>query len=101
MGTYPRDYDKESFIKFLNENNVSLETIDKFKTMPEMVIHNGIEYKLNLVATLFTEGETFYNFEINYYSKKEIEFLFGYKIFHNVDLSITYATNELKKLQLM
>jgi len=101
MGTYPKGYDKNSFIKFLNENKVSIGITEKFKTLPEKVIYRENEYKLNIVSTWFSVGDTFYNFEINYYCDKEIEFLFGYKIFKDVELSIDFAIKELEKLKLL
>ena len=87
MGVYPKGYNKEEFIVFLQENNANETIINKFKILPENVKHNNYIYKLNIVSTFVSVG-MFNNFEINYYSEDQIEFLFPYKIFTNVEESI-------------
>ena len=101
MGAYPKGYDKDNFIKFLNENNVSISVVEKFKTLPEKVVHDNKEYKLNIISTWFSVGKTFYNFEINYYCEVEIEFLLNYKIFTDVEASVDFAIEGLKKFNLV
>jgi len=95
MGVYPKDYNKESFIEFLQKNNVSDKVVDKFKELPELIVHNGHEYKLNILSTWYSVGNTFYNFELNYYSQDLVEFLFNYKIFTDVEKSVNYLLCEL------
>jgi hypothetical protein len=87
MGVYPKGYNKEEFIVFLQENYVNNAIIEKFKVLPENVKKNNHNYKLNIVSTFVSVG-MFNNFELNYYSEDQIEFLFSYKIFTNVEESI-------------
>jgi hypothetical protein len=87
MGVYPTGYNKEEFIVFLQNNNTNETIINKFKILPENVKHNNHIYKLNIVSTFISVG-MFCNFELNYYSEDQIEFLFPYKIFGNVEESI-------------
>jgi hypothetical protein len=88
MGVYPKGYDKEGFVEFLQKNHVKETVINKFKELPETLKKNNYIYKLNIVSTWFSIGETFYNFELNYYCEDQIEFLFSCKIFTNVEESI-------------
>jgi hypothetical protein len=94
MGVYPKGYNKEEFIVFLQENYVNNVIIEKFKVLPENVKHNNHIYKLNIVITFISVG-MFNNFEINYYSEDQIEFLFAYKIFTNVEESINNVLCDL------
>jgi hypothetical protein len=87
MGVYPKGYNKEEFIVFLQENNANETIINKFKILPETVKHNNHIYKINIVSTFISVG-MFNNFELNYYSEDQIEFLFSYKIFTKVEESI-------------
>jgi|ERR1035437_213607 hypothetical protein len=87
MGVYPKGYKKEEFIIFLQENQVNNAIIEKFKVLPEIVKHNSHIYKINIVSTFISVG-MFCNFELNYYSGDQIEFLFPYKIFTKVEKSI-------------
>lgn len=95
MGVYPKSYNKDTFIEFLQKNNVSDTIVDKFKELPETLTRKGHEYKLNIVSTWYSIGNTFYNFELNYYSEELVEFLFSYKIFTDVEKSINYLLCEL------
>jgi len=88
MGVYPSGYSKERFIEFLQKNHVNETIIEKFKIIPESVKKNSYIYKLNIICTFFSVCETFYNFEMNYYSEDQIEYLFSFKVFCNVEDSI-------------
>jgi hypothetical protein len=95
MGVYPKDYNKDSFLAFLRKNNVSDKIIDRFNELPEIIKHKGHEYKLNIVSTWYSIGNTHYNFELNYYSEEIIEYLFSSKVFTDVERSINYLLCEL------
>lgn len=95
MGVYPKDYNKDSFIDFLNRNNVSDKIVEKFKELPEKLVHKGHEYKLNIQSTWYSGEKTHYNFELNYYSEELVEFLFSYKVFTDIEKSINYLLCEL------
>jgi hypothetical protein len=88
MGVYPTGYNKLEFIEFLKKNNVEDSIIKKFMQLPETITHKKHVYRLNIVSTWYSIGDTYYNFEMNYYSDDIIEFLFTYKIFTNVEESI-------------
>lgn len=98
MGVFPKAYNKKQFKEFLQSNNVKDSIIEKFNTLPENIKHNDSDYKLNIIATWFSVGSTFYNFELNYYSEETIEFLFSYKIFTDVEVSINNLLCELYKI---
>jgi len=95
MGVFPRSYNKEKFIEYLEKNKVSNDIIIKFKELPETLVHKNSTYKLNIITTWFSIGNTYYNFELNYYSEDLIEFLFSYKIFTDIEKSINYLLTEL------
>ena len=97
MTTYPTLYNKNDFIKFLKKINVNEETIEKFTKLPNAVIKDDAKYKLNMMLTYNSGEETSYSFELNYYSKDLMEFLFNYKIFSEVNESIIYLVCELDK----
>jgi len=97
MGVFPKGYEKDEFIKFLQNINVSNSTIEKFKKIPEYLTYKNSEYKLNIISTWYGIDNTYYTFELNYYSEKLVEFLFTYKIFTDVDKSINYLLCELIK----
>jgi hypothetical protein len=88
MGIFPIGYSKERFIEFLQQNHVNETIIEKFKIIPENVKKNNHIYKLNIIGTWYNIGDTHYNFELNYYSEDQIEFLFSFKVFTNVEDSI-------------
>ena len=95
MSVYPKEYTKNTFIKFLRKNNVSDDIILKFNELPELLAHKNSVYKLNVEVTWYDIGNTHYNFELNYYSIDKMEYLFGLKVFSNVEKSINYLYSEL------
>jgi len=95
MGVYPKKYSKEEFLKFLEKNNISDIIISKFLKLPKTIEHNDNTFKLDVNSTLYSIGNTFYNFELNYYSEELIEYLFSFKVFNDVELSINYLQCEL------
>jgi hypothetical protein len=88
MGVYPTGYNKEKFIEFLQKNHVNEDIIEKFNDFPVSVTKNNYIYRLNIICTWYSIGNTFYNFEFNYYSEELNEFLFSYKVFTDVEESI-------------
>jgi len=95
MGIFPKKYSKEQFLKYLEKNNVGDNIIRKFNKLPEKLNTGNSEYKLTIISTWYDIGNTYYNFELNYYSEKLIEFLFTYKIFTDVEKSIDFLLFEL------
>lgn len=95
MSTYPKRYNKEEFLKFLEKNNVNDDIISKFTQLPEAVKRSGNEFELDVNVTWYNTGDTFYNFELNYYSDELVEYLFNSKVFNHIELSINYLMCEL------
>jgi hypothetical protein len=95
MGVYPKQYNRENFLIFLRKNNVNEAIISKFVELPEAVIVNGYKFNLFINVTWYSIGDTFYNFELNYYSEELIEFLFNLKVFNDIEVSINYLLCEL------
>jgi hypothetical protein len=90
-------FTKREFILFLEENNVSPELIIKFSKFPETLKCGNNVFTLNIELIFNGAGNTSYGFELNYYCKELIEFLFNYKIFSNIELSINYLACEINK----
>jgi len=95
MTAYPRKYTKKEFLKFLKKNNVNKLIITNFGQLPETVEkHDGV-YLLDISSTFYSQGATYHNFELNYYSEDLIEYLFGLKVFNDIEISINYVMCEL------
>jgi len=101
MGVYPSKYNKEEFLKFLKKYNVNSNIITKFAELPETIKRNDSEFKLDVNVIWYSIGDTFYNFELNYYSPELIEYCFSSKVFGDVEESINYLTCELMNSGLM
>lgn len=99
MGVYPSKYDSEKFLKFLEKNNVNDTVISKFKSLPITITCNDKEFHLDINVIWYSIGDTFYNFELNYYSDEHIEYCFGSKVFDDIETSINYLFCELKYIE--
>lgn len=97
MTTYPTLYKKNEFIKFLKKINVNDETIEKFIKLPNTIVKGNDEFNLNTMLTYNSGEETYYSFELNYYSIETMEFLLNYKIFNDFNDSLNYLICELIK----
>jgi hypothetical protein len=95
MEVRPKDYSKETFLEFLHKNNVSDTVIGKFMQLPEKLTRRRKEFKLYISSTWYDCGNTYYNFELNYYSEELVEYLFTYKVFTDVEKSINFLLCEL------
>ena len=95
MEVTPRGYTKETFIGFLQKNNVSDTVIEKFMQLPEKLTRRHKEFKLYISSTWYECGNTYYNFELNYYSEELVEYLFTYKVFTDIEKSINFLLCEL------
>jgi hypothetical protein len=98
---YPKKYSKEEFRKFLEKNNVSETIINKFNELPEKIERNKDKYELYINSTWYNVGNTFYSFELNYYSEELIEYLFNSKVFNDIELSINNLICELKNSKII
>lgn len=101
MGVYPTLYDKKKFKLFLIKNNVNDVIIDKFDSLPEKIKHNKKNYDLYINLIWYSVGDTFYNFELNYYCDDCMEFLFNSKVFMDVGISVDNMLLELKKIKIL
>lgn len=97
MGAYPTLYNKESFEIFLINNNVDEKIIDKFNSLPDKLIRGGNIYDIYINSIWYSVGNTFYNFELNYYCEEKMEYLFSSKVFSDIEISINILLLELKK----
>ena len=97
MTAYPTLYNKNDFIKFLQKIKIKEELIEKFSNLPATLVKDGDKFKLNTMVTYNSGEETSYTFELNYYSKDLMEFLFNYKIFTDFNDSINHLICELVK----
>ena len=93
----PREYSKNDFTKFLNKYGVNDEVVTDFKKIPETLNVNGEEFELKILTRWYNIGNTYYEFEFNYYSERIIEFLFGFKVYNDVEISINHLLCELKR----
>lgn len=95
MRVYPKKYSKEEFLIFLEKNNVNDEIISKFEKLPEFIEKNGNKYELYINSIWYNIDNTYYKFELNYYSDDIVEYLFSLKVFTDIELSINYLLSEL------
>lgn len=90
-----KTFDKEGFITFLNKININENTINKFKELPEKVERSGSTFELYINSIWYDKEDTYYTFEINYYSHELIEYLFGSKVFTDINICINNLLCEL------
>ena len=96
MSVHPKTYTKEKFIVFLEKNDVGNDIITKFAQLPNTVVRSGDEFTLDVDATWYNVADTHYRFEMNYYSKDLIEYLFSSKVFTDIEISINNLICELR-----
>jgi len=95
MNTHTENYTKERFLKFLEKNSVNDIIISRFVKLPKTVQRSGSIFKLDINTTWYPDGDTHYNFELNYYSEELVEYRFSSKVFGDVEESINYLLCEL------
>ena len=96
MSIHPEIYDKEGFINFLEKHDAGDVIITKFAKLPNTVVRSGDEFTLDVDATWYNVADTHYRFEMNYYSKDLIEYLFSSKVFTDIEISINNLICELR-----
>lgn len=99
MGYYPTLYNKKRFKKFLIKNNVNDGILKKFAELPITVTVDNIVYDLYIYSVWYSFGNTYYTFELNYYSDANIEFLFHSKQYNDVESSINNLLCELATIK--
>lgn len=98
MNKLPTNYTKEEFIEFLKENGIHNGELKRIDDLPETLEVNQKKYILNIIASWREENDTEYEFELNYYSPDNMEFLFNYKIFNNIHSSLNFIEREIENL---
>ena len=99
MGAYPTKRTREEVLESLKFNNVEQSVIDEFNGLPETIVSDGVEYKLNLVSTFFSVSPMWTNYEYNYYNNVTFKTLFKYKCFTNVGDCINYLKESIENLE--
>lgn len=92
---FPEEFSKEGFLEFLSKNSVNDKIITKFVKLPEKVIRSGDVFDLYINSTRYDTNDPHYEYELNYYSNENIEYLFSLKVFRDVEVSINNLTCEL------
>lgn len=95
MSIKAKKYSKREFLKYLESHNVCDETIKSFSELPESVQRSGNTFVLDINVIWYEDGNTHYEFELNYYSEELIEYLFSSKVFKNIEISINNLLCEL------
>lgn len=95
MSIFPKKYNKESFINFLENDNISGDIIMKFVKLPEHIFHRNNKFELYIESTRYCDNHMQYKFELNYYSDNLVEYLFNSKVYGNVEMCINNLTCEL------
>lgn len=98
MGVKQRNYKRDEFINFMKKCGVGNEIISDFIGIPETIIKDGDKYHLIIISRWYDTGKTHYEFELNYYSSKLMEYLFSLKIYKDVEISVIHLIKELKKM---
>mgnify|MGYP006292889513 CR=1 FL=1 len=98
MNKLPTNYSKKDLVEFLNENGIRNGVIERIKNLPETLDVDDKKYDLNIIASWHSEGDTRYEFEMNYYSPDTMEFLFKYKIFNSVENCLNFIEHEMENL---
>lgn len=96
MGVEQSEFNKKEFIGFLLENEVSDKIIKMFEEIPEILHKNDAKYNLVIQTRWYDVGKTYREFEMNYYSEKIMEYLFSFKVYTDIELSITHLECELR-----
>ncbi len=86
--TVSKKYSKEEFLEFLKNYNINENIINKFIELPKFIKQKDSVFELDINVTYYSTKNTYYEFEINYYSQELIEYLFNWKVFKNVEHSI-------------
>jgi hypothetical protein len=97
MNVIQKEYKRDEFIKFMGKYGVSDEVISNFVDVPETIIKNDHKFHLVITSRWYNIGKTHYEFELNYYSPKLMEYLFSLKVYNDIEISVIHLVNELKK----
>ena len=93
----PKTFQKQEFIGYLKDNGVVNGMIARLENLPDIIHVNNHDYVFNAITTWYDRGRTYHEFELNYYSEEDMEFLFTYKIFNDVEVSLNFLEGELEK----
>ena len=91
----PEMLGKQDFIAYIEKIGIKNGLVDRVESLPDIIHVNDYDYKLNICTSWHREGVTYHEFEMNYYSEENMEFLLTYKIFKDIEISLTYLECEL------
>ena len=97
MKVYPKEYTKSEFLKFMRKLGVDEDVISDFEIVPDIIKKNGSNFRLYISSRWYDVGNTHYEFELNYYSSKLMEYLFSLKVYNDIEISVNHLICELKK----
>ena len=93
----PKTFKKQELIRYLMDNGVVNGMLIRLENLPDILHVNNYDYVFNAITTWRERGHTYHEFELNYYSEENMEFLFTYKIFNDVEVSLNFLECELAK----
>lgn len=99
MGVKQTKYKKGEFVEFMEKLGVGGEIVSDFKKVPEVIKKNDYNFNLVITCSWYDIGKTYYEFEINYYSPKLMEYLFSLKIYNDIEISVNHLIHELRKIK--
>jgi len=79
---------KIELIEFLNSINIDENIINKINEFPDFLNIDNDNYDLYINITPIDTKSNQFNYELNYYSYNNSEFLFTPKVFSNIEISI-------------
>lgn len=91
----PMKFNKQGFIRYLMDNGVVNGMLTRIENIPDIIHVDNYDYVFNSIATWRKKGHTYHEFELNYYSEENMEFLLTYKIFNDVEVSLNFLECEL------
>lgn len=97
----PKQYNINEFIEYLKKIKINNKIITICSILPEKVIKNDIEYTIYINKIWYNKENTYYHFEMNYYSIDVNEFLFSPKVFYDVETSIIVLYTNLVNINLI
>lgn len=95
------NYTKEELINFLQKNGINNGILERINNLPDFISVDDKKYDLNILITQKKSDDIYYEFELNYYSKKNVEFLLPYSIRKDIEVSINVLECELMNRKLI
>lgn len=97
----PKQFDKNEFVEYLIKNKIRKSIVSIINKLPNQITFRKYKYDIFINKIWYNKGETYYKFELNYYSSELNEFLLPLKVFTNVENSVKYLFVNLKERKLI